>query len=121
MEEPMEYELRYRGDLLGIHPSQAAAEAHAQTHHGYGRSTDRVRKPTEVEDPERLTIEPRRPVSVFCNGDLLSTFLSESDAERAIEARIAHVRALRPRFARLLSRASFAVVQGSGPPPAPDP
>ena len=63
-----EYELRYRGGLLGVHPSLDAAKAHKAKHHA------------DVEDQHELTTEPARPVRLFCRGNLVETFHDPEDA-----------------------------------------
>jgi hypothetical protein len=86
----MAVELRYRGDLLGFHDSEALAREHAAKHHA------------DVEDQASLTVEARRPFALVCNGNLVDTFLSASDAEKFIAARLASIRlaAVRARMTR---------------------
>jgi hypothetical protein len=76
----VEQEIRYRGQLLGFHPSRAAAEEHARKHHGWGRAPETSRADHEIEDIDNLTIEPRRPVSLLCRGALCDTFHTREDA-----------------------------------------
>lgn len=64
-----ETELRYRGGLLGIHPTLAAANDHKAKHHA------------DIEDQSELTTEPARPVRLFCRGNLVETFLTTEGAQ----------------------------------------
>ena len=117
----MEVELRYRGDLLGFHASREAAEAYAKKHHGWGRARGAPpASDAHVVDPESLTIEPRRPVSLFCRGNLVDTFGSEPDAERRIAEQIEQIkaRALSMGRAALTDRAAYVIVRGTRAPPA---
>jgi len=110
-----QHELRYRGELLGFHPSREAAEAHAREHHGYGRQSGEPRLAQHhAQDPEALSIEPRRPLSLFVRGNLVDTFTSRDAGNRAI--------------ARLVSESGKRIpvdvcelVDGDTPAPVPDP
>jgi|GEM_PF-3066315 len=113
----MEFELRYRGDLLSFHGSRVAAEHHAEEHHGYGRAPGAPRGASDVEDPESLTIEPRRPVSLFCRGNLVGTFASELDAQAFMRAQIERLTAPgRTRPAPRIDEGAYAIVRGSQAP-----
>jgi hypothetical protein len=80
------FELRYRGDLLGHFPSEEAAYAHAREHHGLGREGERLAH--HVEDPQSLTVEPRRRFALSCRGALVDTYHSQEDAEGARDFRV---------------------------------
>lgn len=73
MSTSTEHELRYRGHLLGFHPSLEAARAHAAKHHA------------DIVDKEQVTVEPARPVRLFCRGVLADTFLTKEDAHAALK------------------------------------
>lgn len=71
----MDYEARYRGELLGHWPSEEAARAHAREHFTGGKPD------VHVQDPDNFTIEPRRPVELRCRGNLVDTFHTREGAE----------------------------------------
>jgi len=107
-------ELRYRGDLLGFHPSKEAAEQHARLHHGLGV---RDKEDHHVEDEDELSIEPRRPVTLFCRGSIVDTFDTDSEATGARDDLVKESRGSR----RPLTDGDFAIVHGASPPPIEPP
>ena len=109
----MQYELRYRGDLLGFHPSKEAAESHATKQYGYGRAKDAPRSASMVDDPENVTIEPRRPVSLFCRGNLVETFVAEDAADAFVARHIESLKASSMHPRRVIGRDAFVVVRGT--------
>jgi hypothetical protein len=68
-------ELRQRGWLLGFHADEAAARTHLAAHYA------------DHEDQASFTIEPRRPVSLYCRGTLVDTCHSLDDAADAMMRR----------------------------------
>ena len=111
----MQHELRYRGELLGFHASREAAESHAREHHGYGRKPDEPRQAEHhAQDPEALSIEPRRPLSLFVRGNLVDTFTSRDEGNEAL-ARIVS------ESGRRISAEVCELVEGDAPSPVPDP
>jgi hypothetical protein len=115
----MEHELRYRGELLGFHPSREAAESHAREHHGYGRKPNEPRQAQHhVQDPESITIEPRRPITLFVSGNLVDSFMSREDGEVAIDRLMKNSK--RGRVTRITVNLC-ELVAGTKPSPIPEP
>lgn len=87
----MEHEIRYRGELLGFHPSKEEAEKHLAEHHTGTSGTDN-RLQHHSQTPEDFVIQPRQAFELRCRGNLVDTFSSEDEAWKQIESR-ASVRA----------------------------
>lgn len=79
-----EQEVRYKGELLGFHPSREAAESHVQEHHTGTTHMGEKRLPHHVENADDITIEPRRPIELHCRGNLVDTFHTREGAEAKI-------------------------------------
>lgn len=94
------HELRYRGELLGFHPSEDEAYAHAREHHGLDVDT---KKDTHVADPEALSIEPRRPVSLHVRGNLVDTFHTLEGGREAVKRMQESAKARAERDPRLVA------------------
>ena len=118
----MQHELRYRGELLGFHESAEAAAAHARAEHGFGRPQGQKRTNTQVEDPEALTIEPRRVLSLYVNGRLVDTFHTQEAGQAAVDTLIEKASERAKRRSRLIAplpREAYVLAAGDEPPPSP--
>lgn len=113
------FEVRYKGALIEHFETESEAQ---------GYRTRRLSH--EVEGPafaaKDLTVGPRRPVSLFCHGNLVDTFVSDGDAT-------AHRDKLLAKYAEMKGAGAgdrghhyptvddFEVTRSSRPKPLPDP
>lgn len=69
----MNFEVRYMGALIGHFDTEKLANAYRES---------RLSHPVEGKAfvPAELTVAPRRPVSLFCNGNLVDTFKTDGEA-----------------------------------------
>lgn len=75
----MNFEVRYKGALLTHFDKEREASAYRDK-----RLADPIEGPAFA--PADLTVAPRRPISLFCNGNLVDTFLSASEATERRDA-----------------------------------
>jgi hypothetical protein len=88
-----ELELRYRGELLGHHASEEAARSYLKAHYA------------NVKTQGDFTIASRRPVELYCRGNLVDTFHTHAAAQARITGlKPAHKLAMPPEVWEIVDR-----------------
>lgn len=104
------FEVRYMGALVEHFETRGAADAWCQK---------RTANKDENWSRADLVVAPRRPVSLFCRGNLVDTFASEADATKRRDELVEESAARRGRGG--LKAEHFEVVRGKAPAPQPEP